>query len=417
MKIYKSIAGTAVILQSQALLWTDGRYFTQATQELSADWTLMKSGTPGTLEIPAWLVAHLAENSVVGVDSSLISAKSAQELIKTLAAKKITLVAVEQNPVDLVWNRQTEPPRVLPPSQAIRVHQASQIGEQQLVGPGQSSTVKLENIRAKLRDLHVDAFIVTMLDEIAWLFNIRGSDIAFNPVVISYALVTGDKTTLFVSPGKVTEEVVAHLSGVEILPYEEVETALRQLASEGKRILADVSQINWRLHAAIGEAAAVAGNSPITLAKSIKNETELEGIRQSHIRDGVALTAFFNWLEDAVRKEPGKWTEYTIAEQLELFRGKMHGHCGPSFATIAGYGPNGAIIHYKPSKQTSAPVGVDSLLLLDSGAQYLDGTTDVTRMMHFGEPTQRMKDCYTLVLRGHIALARAVFQKEQLVCD
>eukprot|EP00605_Chrysophyceae_sp_TOSAG23-4_P002814 GSChrysophyteH1.ASY1.ANO1.3099.1 assembled CDS len=277
-------SGTALVLEDKALLWTDGRYFLQASQQLSEDWTLMRSGDPGALGLE-----------------------------KALQDKGVTLVAVEENPVDAQWHDQ----------------------------PGFPLT-------------KANALCVSMLDEIAWLFNIRGT------------------AHLFCDETKI--DMCVH-------PYSSVKNG-----NKSNHVL-----------------------SPLTLSKSIKNETELNGIRNAHIKDGVALTAFLCWLEQTVQLHPNSLTEYDVALKLEEFRHKMDGHQYPSFDTIAGYASNGAVIHYKPEKETALKLGVDSLFLLDSGGQYLDGTTDVTRTMHYGTPTERMMECYTMVLKGHIALAQLVF--------
>eukprot|EP01034_Spumella_vulgaris_P025154 gene25154-31577_t len=286
------------------------------------------------------------------------------------------------------------------PSSAINVHGVERSGE--------SHQSKIATLQTFVKAVKATAIVVSMLDEVVWLFNIRGSDVDYNPVVISYAVVTLDKAYFFVDPAKVTSTVNEHLGdSVEVRSYEEVESFLTELASKGP-VVADPSQLNWRLYQALGSSV-IDRVSPVTLAKSIKNEVELNGIRQAHIRDGAALTAFIHWLESAVKSAPNSLSEVDAMDKLEEFRGLVKDHRGPSFATIAGYGSNGAIIHYHAERPHASTIGVDSLFLLDSGGQYLDGTTDVTRTMHFGVPTQRMKDAYTAVLKGHIAFATLVF--------
>lgn len=394
-------AGTALILSraDTALLWTDGRYFLQATQELSDKWTLMKSGEPGVLEMPEWLTNNMPANSIVGVDSSLMTDAQGKALTTTLASKGISLVPTQLgNPIDAVWNT-VGGGTPAPPIATVMVHDAA----------GQSHESKIAAIQTKLRTTTATALVLSMLDEIVWLFNIRGADVEYNPVVLSYAVVTLSGAHLFIDKAKLTDEVVHHLGpGVEVHPYEAIEDFLVGL---GQTVAVDPSQLNWRLSRAIGPEKTLHMVSPVTLAKACKNETELAGIRAAHIRDGAALTAFLHWLEQTVKAEPGSITEYDVAVKIEEFRKKVPHHVSPSFSTIAGYAQNGAVIHYKPEFETAAPLGTDSLFLLDSGAQYHDGTTDVTRTLHFGaaKATPRMRDCYTLVLKGHIALARAVF--------
>eukprot|EP01032_Pedospumella_encystans_P009398 gene9398-11062_t len=394
-------AGTALILQNSAYLWTDGRYFLQAANELSSDWTLMKSGQPNVLELPEWVVATMKSGQTVGVDPLLIPNGQAKSMKDLFASKGITLVAVEENPVDEVWSQLGRPEVLVKPLRALGLEKT-----------GLSHDNKIAKVQEFLVAQGASALLVTMLDDVAWLLNIRGDDVVFNPVVLAYAVVTMDLTYLFVDPAKVTFDVREHLGPkVAILPYGDVKRFLERQATEGK-IIMDPAQVNWSLFSAAGESA-LPRISPIVLAKSLKNDVELEGFRQCHIRDGAALTAFFHWLEVQV-KAGEKITEFDVTEHIERFRSKMTDHVGPSFGTIAGYGPNGAMMHYSPSKEVSATLGTDTMFLCDSGAQYLDGTTDVTRTMHFGTPTERMKQCYTAVLKGHIGLDRLVFPEGTL---
>lgn len=367
-------AGTALILEKSAHLWTDGRYFLQATNELSEEWKLMKSGEPSVPELPDWLVQNLKKGQKVGIDARLISTTGAQSLQKTLGDKGVELVSVDANPVDAVWSKYNQPPA--PCSPAV-VHDVSRAGL--------THNEKIEKVQSFIRENNASALVVSMLDEVAWLLNIRGADVQYNPVVISYAVVTLDKTYWFVDSSKVSDGLVQHLGAkVEVRPYEEVEGFLSSLVNRNNnyndevRVLVDPSQLNWRLHRALG-AAAVSVTSPLTLAKSRKNEAELRGIRQAHIRDGAALTAFLHWLEREVKAAPLTLRETDAMEKLEEFRRRGELHVGPSFPTIAGYGANGAVIHYHSQPSSAARIGTDSLFLLDSGAQYLDGTTDVTR--------------------------------------
>lgn len=397
-------AGTALVTLSDALLWTDGRYYFQASKELSNDWRLMKSGQTGVPEINDWLCKNMKKGEVIGVDSFLISATGAKELQRKLEALGMQLKPISNNPIDELWGT-TKPTK---PSSPIRIHD--------LIYAGISHQEKISNIQSLLSQLNAVAIVISMLDEIAWLLNIRGADVEYNPVTIAYVVVTNTITHLFVDQQKVGNEIKNHFADtIKTHSYEEVEMFLKEIATTGK-VIVDPDQLNWRLYSAVGTSV-LEMTSPITLPKSIKNQAELNGIRNSHIRDGEALTAFLHWLEETVKNTTTSTTgsssavitEFELSEKLEEFRGKDPLHVSPSFSTIAGYGPNGAIIHYKPEASTCAHLGVDSLFLLDSGGQYLDGTTDVTRTLHFGEPTERMRDCFTLVLKGHIALARAVF--------
>jgi Xaa-Pro aminopeptidase len=249
-----------------------------------------------------------------------------------------------------------------------------------------------------------------------WLYNIRGSDIDFNPLAKSYAIVTSDAAHIFIDLCKIPPTAAgenSHLEGVTIHSYEDISMLLGEMARGGVKFLTDNSQLSWKLCDVIDEPsaasqAALSLPSPIALLKSMKNDTELKGVRESHARDGVALTAFLAWLDGHVRGG-ARPTECEVAEKLEEFRKKMPHWVSPSFATISGYGPNAAIIHYHAQPETCGTLGTDSVYLLDSGAQYLDGTTDVTRTVHFGPVSDRIKMCYSYVLKGHIALASVVF--------
>lgn len=374
----------------------------------------MKSGQPGVLELNDWVMDNMSKGQTVGVDPSLIPNGQAVAMQNLFATKGITLVPVERNPVDIVWSQLGKP---AVPSNSLRVLDITKTGK--------SHQDKIASIQQFLSVHKAVAFLAPALDDVAWLLNFRGADVQFNPVALSYAVVTLDQTYLFVDPNKVTEEVRAHFGPqVTVLPYEDVKDFLVQQAQRGAVVM-DPVQVNWRLYSCVG-ASVLPKTSPIVLAKSLKNAVELEGFRQSHIRDGAALTAFFCWLEGFVRGG-GVITEHEVTVRVEAFRGKTRDHVGPSFGTIAGYGPNGAMMHYSPDKDASAVLGADSTFLCDSGAQYLDGTTDVTRYvpyytcdlvgaqpyslcffpccgflpstMHFGTPTERMKQCYTAVLK------------------
>lgn len=395
-------AGTALITKDKALLWTDGRYFLQATNELSEEWTLMKSGEPQVLEINDWIKENLSEGSSVGVDAYLMTALQAKTLQTLITPKKIELKSVSFNPIDAVWENRPDPPKGMVEIHDIRL-------------AGISLENKIKNIQNQLDKDNVDAIIFSMLDEIMWALNIRGCDVNFNPVAISYLLVDKKIAHLFIDSDKISS-VVKHYFGdlVKIHPYENIENFLIEASRNDNdyKINCDLNQLNWKLQLAAGNDNVVSKISSITLQKSIKNDAELNGIRKAHIRDGVALTAFFHWLESTMaanKDTDATINEYDVTEKIEEFRSQMPDHKGPSFGSISGYGTNGAIIHYHCDKDTCQTLGYDSLFLLDSGGQYLDGTTDVTRMMHFGEPTQRMKDCYTLVLKGHIALGKSIF--------
>ncbi|KNC98502.1 aminopeptidase P [Spizellomyces punctatus DAOM BR117] len=395
-------AGLAVITLEQAALWTDGRYFLQASQQLDANWTLMKSGLPDVPSKEEWLVKVLPKESKVGVDPKLFTVGAARQLAEALTKEGHSLVSIHENLVDKVWG--ADQPS-MPPHKII-VHP--------IAYSGKSSEEKIAALREQIEKKKTYGFIVTALDEIAWLFNLRGSDIAYNPVFFAYALVTRDEVLLYVDENKLTNEVKEHLgSTVKIRPYEAVFQDVKQFGAQkqGEKLWID-SRCSLALQDALGGSQYVSeSRSPVMTAKAIKNEAELEGFRQSHIRDAAALCEYFAWLEKELVENKAALAEVEAADKLESLRRKQKDFVGLSFDTISSTGPNGAIIHYKPERETCATIQVDQLYLCDSGAQYKDGTTDVTRTLHFGTPTAEEKDAFTRVLKGHIQIDMAVFPR------
>ncbi|KAL6764493.1 peptidase M24, structural domain-containing protein [Haematococcus lacustris] len=441
---FTGTAGTVVVTTNQALLWTDGRYFLQASTELSKSWTLMKAGTPGCPDLEDWLAANLPEGGCVGVDPFLHTMDAARRLQKKLEAAGRAMVPLlaDGNLVDKAWG--AEQPQ--PPQHPVRVHPQEWAGA--------TVSAKLAAMRSQLAQQKADLLVVSTLDEVAWLFNLRGSDVSCNPVFLSYATVDVEGgACLYVDPTKVTPEVKAHLQEgqVAVKAYgaflEDVQAAARQ----GKVMWMDPSKVSYAVYQAAKEAAGsgsqapgseahspapkkarldaqgAVGNgstpapaavrkpvkfaeyaSPVTSAKAVKNASELAGMREAHLRDAVALCHFLHWLESHVGTGHTV-TEVEVDEKLTAQRAAQPGFVEPSFATIAGEGPNGAIIHYRAQPGSCRTVSSSSLLLLDSGGQYDCGTTDITRTMHFGTPTAHQKRCYTRVLQGHIGLDRAVF--------
>jgi len=262
----------------------------------------------------------------------------------------------------------------------------------------------------ELQKVQAHALVVAALDEVAWLFNIRGSDIDYNPVLRAYALVTELGAHLYVDPSKIDDDVKLHLEGVTILPYEQIFDDVAVLARENKKVWVDPAKTNQALGDRLSAECTLESSSPVCLLKALKNDVELEGFRQSHLRDAAALIAYLAWLEAEL--EAGKtYTESTAADKLAQLRSEQEDFVSLSFPTISSVGPNAAIIHYAPEPSTAAKVTKDQIYLCDSGGQYRDGTTDVTRTLHFGTPTAREKRCFTRVLQGHIALDIALFPK------
>lgn len=413
-------AGTAVVTRDKAALWTDGRYFLQAKKQLSPSWILMRAGNMGVPTTAEWLNDVLAPGSRVGIDPFLFSFDAAEELRENISKKNHELVLLSKsNLIDEIWKES----RPKPPSQSVRVHP--------LKYAGVDVTLKLSWLRSQLADAGCSAMIISMLDEIAWLLNLRGSDVPNSPVMYAYLIVEGDGAKLFIDDCKITSEVMDHLkvAGVELRPYDSILKEVEKLAIEGARVLVDSSTVNAAIvntfkfvankkrnkskshenaNGYMNIPTVVYRSSPISVAKAVKNQIEIEGMRNAHLRDAVALTQFWAWLENEIQNGV-TLTEVEVADRLLEFRSKQDGFMDTSFDTISGSGPNGAIIHYKPEPDNCSVVDPNKVFLLDSGAQYVDGTTDITRTVHFGEPTAREKECFTRVLQGHIALDQAVF--------
>jgi Xaa-Pro aminopeptidase len=397
-------AGVAVVTADTALLWTDGRYFLQAMQELDANWTLMKAGLPSTPTVHGHLATALPAGAKVGVDALMHSVESASKLRDVLQAADKALVPLDgDNPVDVVWGAD----RPTLPTAPIRVHP--------LQYAGVSAGDKIEALRRQMVTKKCDALLVSSLDEVCWLLNIRGDDVPHCPVVISYALVTvSDGAFLYVDRSKVLSAgpgVAAALAdaGVSVRDYADVVGDVKRLCGSGARIWLDPASTSLAISKA-AEGGGVLETSPIVLAKARKNDAELDAMRSAHLKDGAALSSFLCWLEARVNGPDGDISEVDAAIQLERFRAQQDGFLSTSFDTIAGSGANGAIIHYSAKRETCAPVSNRDVFLLDSGGQYADGTTDVTRTMHLGgKATGHQRECYTRVLQGHMAIDSAVF--------
>ncbi|XP_047179946.1 aminopeptidase P2 isoform X2 [Vigna umbellata] len=392
-------AGTAVVTKDKAALWTDGRYFLQAEKQLNSNWILMRAGNSGVPTAGEWLNEVLAPGGRVGIDPFLFTWDAAEELKGVISKKDHELVYLyNSNLVDEIWKES----RPKPPNNPVRVHD--------LKYAGLDVASKLSSLRSELVNAGSSAIVISMLDEIAWLLNLRGNDIPHSPVVYAYLIVEIDGAKLFVDDSKVTEEVRDHLkkADIQIRTYNsiisEIERYYRNRENKHKTRTngfdgsIESSDVPFAVHKV----------SPVSISKAIKNESELEGMQNCHLRDAAALAQFWDWLETEITKDR-TLTEVEVSEKLLDFRSKQAGFLDTSFDTISGSGPNGAIIHYKPEPESCSFVDANKLFLLDSGAQYVDGTTDITRTVHFGKPTAREKECFTRVLQGHIALDQAVF--------
>ncbi|KAK2612938.1 hypothetical protein QQS21_001049 [Conoideocrella luteorostrata] len=408
-------AGCAVVTLDAAALATDGRYFNQAAKQLDNNWTLLKQGLQDVPTWQEWAASQSAGGKNVAVDASLLPGSAAKKLSEQIRkAGGAGLIPLAENLVDMVWSIE-RPPR---PRQAVIVLQDELAGK--------SATQKIEELRQDLAKKNCPGFFVSMLDEVAWLFNLRGSDIPYNPVFFSYAIITPKAAILYVDEFKLTEACKAHLDGskVQIKPYDSFFNDVRQLHTEvtakrqvdndgiatGSFLISNKG--SWALNRALGgEGSVEEVRSPIGDAKAVKNETEMKGMRACHVRDGAALIAYFAWLEDQLMVKNAIIDEVQAADKLEEFRSKHQQFAGLSFTTISSTGANAAIIHYSPEKGNCAIIDPASVYLCDSGAQYLDGTTDTTRTLHFGKPRDVEKRAYTLVLKGLIGLDTAFFPK------
>jgi Xaa-Pro aminopeptidase len=388
-------AGTAVVTLTDAGLWTDSRYFLHAAEQLEGTGIeLMKQGLPETLEILPWLSTQLKTGQKVGVNAQMFSVNGYSAMKSELNMSKLELVSIDLPAI--VW---TDRPSL--PLNPFFVFDSKYSGK--------STTEKLTSVRAEMKKAHADVFVISALDDIAWLFNIRGNDVTYNPVVIAYALVAEDKATLFIAPEKLTTETSTYLKaqGATVAPYLAIYDELKQIPVT-KAVLIDGGKLNQALFESIPAGCAIRNSmSPVFKLKSVKNEVEMNGVRLAMAKDGVALTRFFIWLEENLKS--GQLSEVSIAEKLREFRSKQENFVGESFGSIAGYAGHGAIVHYGATTETDVKLKAENILLLDSGGQYLDGTTDITRTVALGTPTAQQKTDNTLVLKGHIALAKAIF--------
>ncbi|KAI8141912.1 peptidase M24, structural domain-containing protein [Fennellomyces sp. T-0311] len=393
-------AGYAIVSTDEAALFTDGRYFLQASEQLDSNWTLMKQGLPG---VPTWqeyLVKNLPSGIRIGVDPTLLTGADARVLSEALKSVNSTLVPVHENPVDKARGAD----RPGPPMDVVITHP--------IKFSGKSLAAKLEDLRKYIESKDAYGVVVSALDEIAWLFNLRGSDVECNPVFYSYAIVSRSEAILYVEAAKITDEVREHLGDhVTLKPYaqvfEDLKTIGEKLTASGQKLLTN-NKTSLAVEVAVGQVNVQEERSFINDAKAIKNEAELKGMRDCHVRDGAALVHYFAWLEKQL-KAGVVLDEVDGADRLEKFRAEQADFVGLSFDTISSTGSNGAIIHYKPEKGVCKTIDINQIYLCDSGGQYKDGTTDVTRTYHFGEPTAYEKRCFTRVLQGHIAIDAAIF--------
>ncbi|CAM8918820.1 unnamed protein product [Rhodiola kirilowii] len=447
-------AGLALVTMNEALLWTDGRYFLQATQQLSKQWKLMRIGEDPAVDI--WMADNLPEGATIGVDQWCVSVDTAKTWERAFSRKKQKLIHTSKNLVDEIWS--DRPPASINP---VIIHP--------IEFAGKSVTEKLKDLRGKLTQENARGIIVTTLDEVAWLYNVRGSDVSYCPVVHSFAVVTNSSAFFYVDQRKMSPEAHSYMkeNGIEVREYDAVSSDVVLLSSgrlngssvaseEVQRVDPEEMQIDHAKDGAINGSSKVAENqsyiwvdpgsccyalysilnseqvflhqSSIALPKALKNPVELDGLKNAHIRDGAAVVQYLAWLDNQMQEiygapgyfsenklkekkitEGAKLTEVSVSDKLESFRAAKEYFRGLSFPTISSVGPNAAIIHYSPEPKSCAELDPNCIYLCDSGAQYLDGTTDITRTVHFGSPTAHEKECYTAVLKGHISMGNARF--------
>ena len=388
-------AGTLVITATDALLWTDSRYFLQGAEQLEGTGIkLMKDGLPETPSIPNWLIANLVKGQTVGVDGFLFSATEIDTLRDTLGRRGLKLDAAFA-PVDAIW---TDRPEL--PGDPVFIHDVKYAGR--------TASDKIRTVLQQTAQQGAEALLVADLAETAWVLNIRSSDVSCTPVATAFLYLAPAGSTLFIKGEKINDEVQGYLAenGVTVAPYSSI-TGFLETLPESARVLIEPGRTASRLRDALG-ARAVSGASPVAMLKATKNSVQTDGIRRAMENDGAALVGAFMEIEERMAKGI-PLTELDVADILTKYRSQQPGYFEPSFDTIAGYGPHGAIVHYSATEESSVTVEPHSLLLIDSGAQYIYGTTDITRTIAMGTPTPEERHDFTLVMKGHIALAQAIY--------
>ena len=389
-------AGTVVVTMKEAGLWTDGRYFIQAANQIAnSEIKLFKMGIPGVPSYMDWLKDNLCEGKTIGFDGKLFPQSDVKQMEKKVSYKNIK-INEEYDFISKIW---TDRPAL--PMDNIFIHDT--------VYTGKTAKERLEDVRDKMNELNVDYYILGSLDDIAWLYNIRGKDVVSNPVVTSYALISKNDACLFVHSKKVPSEVKEYLkdNGIEIKEYDDVRKTVEGI-EDNSRVFIDPSRINRWLYNGIPKSCdIVEGRNITTDLKAIKNSVEIKNLKNSYIKDGVALVKFLYWLDKNIGKTP--ISELSVAEKLEKFRSEQKEFVEPSFDTIAGYKEHAAMMHYSATEESVYQLKEEGMLLIDSGGQYLDGTTDITRTIVLGPISEEEKKDFTLTLKGHINLIKSRF--------
>ena len=408
---FNGSAGTAVVTLTSAALWTDSRYFLAAEEQLKGtEYQLMKLKIEGTPTIAEWLGKEIMQSrhpyedwSEVAIDGRCSSVNEVKDLIADLRKQNGLTLRTNFDPLKLIWKD-----RPVIPENPVEIYPIEYAGE--------SSRDKIGRIRQALREKHADGMLMAALDDIAWTLNLRGSDVHCNPVFVSYLLISSKSVTLYINKVKLTPEVSAYLKAedIKVEDYEQVENGLKNYFEYN--ILLDPDEINYRLYEVVRnkgrrdnhpQTEIVEEESPVKRMKTVKNEREIAGFRSAMLKDGIAMVKFLKWLSEC--SDYSEYSEISVSDKLESLRAEQPLFRGISFDTIAGYGAHGAIVHYEATPETDIPLEPSGLLLLDSGAQYLDGTTDITRTIALGPLTEEMKRVYTLVLKGHIQIELCKF--------
>ena len=391
---FNGSAGTAVVTMTSAALWTDSRYFIAAEEQLrGTEFQLMKLKMPGTPTIPEWIGKECGAGAEVGLDGMVNSANAVKDLIADLRQQGGITLRANLDPLSQIWK---DRPAI--PENPVEIYPMEYAGE--------SCHEKITRIRKALREIHADGMLMSALDDIAWTLNLRGTDVHCNPVFVSYLLISTKEVTLYINKVKLTPQVEAYLAaeGIAVAPYEDVAKGLKDYFEYN--ILLDPDEVNYTLYKQVTREI-VEAESPVKRMKTVKNPTEIAGFKSAMLKDGIAMVKFLNWLKPAV--EAGDQTEITVSDKLESLRAEQPLYRDISFDTIAGYQAHGAIVHYEATPETDIPLKPEGFLLLDSGAQYLDGTTDITRTIALGPLTEEQKRVYTLVLKGHIQIELCKF--------
>ena len=398
---FNGSAGTAVVTMDSAALWTDSRYFLAAENQLKGtEYQLMKLKIEGTPTIAEWIGRECDPGAEVAIDGTCSSACEVKDLIADLRKQGGITLRTNLDPLTLIWK---DRPAI--PDNPVEIYPLEHAGE--------TAHEKIARIRQALRERHADGMLMAALDDIAWTLNLRGSDVHCNPVFVSYLLIAPNDVTLYINKVKLSPEVEAYLKaeGVGVAPYEEVRKGLKDYFAYN--ILLDPNEVNYTLYKSVTREI-VEEESPVKRMKTVKNEREIAGFRSAMLKDGIAMTKFLKWIyewkeESGKRKENTPATELSVSAKLEAFRAEQPLFRGISFDTIAAYQAHGAIVHYEPTPESDIPLKPEGFLLLDSGAQYLDGTTDITRTIPLGPLTEEQKHIYTLVLKGHIQIELCKF--------